>query len=407
MPRASTPRLLLIATAPVTERDGCLVLDKKFVEGMRLHREMWPGAIECLLRKSDTPIPFGALYRPQDLGFDLTLLETDEKLKTTHLDRADVVLCGADAHDMLHVADLGGTLGIPVFFTIEYTLDARLQIAGMDRTRSVIRRTYSKLWTVWQEFRRRRALRMADGIQANGYPAAKAYGRLNRNMMMYLDNRLRRDMFATPVEIERKAARFQSGAALRLIHSGRLEAMKGAHDLIPFAQALRARGVDFTLDIYGDGTYREEIAAGIRNHGLGQVQLHSPVDFETVLVPINRTEADIFISCHRQSDPSCTYVESLGCGVPIVGYGNAMWSDLASESGGGWVVPTGDVGALADRVRYLSKHRDEIAVCALSGLQFARSRDFVTEFCRRMDHARTAHQSSDFPARDMIGLPAA
>ena len=41
------------------------------------------------------------------------------------------------------------------------------------------------------------------------------------------------------------------------------------------------------------------------------------VDFETELVPFTRQNADIFLGCHRQSDPSCTYLEAMGCGVAV------------------------------------------------------------------------------------------
>jgi Glycosyltransferase len=390
MARGEKARLLLCATAPVIERDGKLLLDKKFVEGMRLHCQMWPGPVTCILRRGAEHIPFGGQYERRDLGFDITLLESEEPIGERALTGVDVVLCAGDAHDVLHLADLGRRLGIKVIYTIEYTLETRLRIAAMDKGRSLARRVYSMLWNIRHEYRRRRAFRLADGIQANGYPAMAAYGRLNRNSIMYLDNRLKQDMYATAQEMKQKAARLRTGGPLRIIHSGRLERMKGAHDLIPTATALRDRGVDFTLDIYGDGSLREEIAQGIRNNNLGQVRLHGPVDFETELVPINRTEADIFLSCHRQSDPSCTYIECLGCGLPVAGYDNAMWSALLAESGGGWAVPMGRAGALAEKIAQLATHRDEITRCAEAGLRFARQHDFVAEFARRMDHARSA-----------------
>ena len=42
--------------------------------------------------------------------------------------------------------------------------------------------------------------------------------------------------------------------------------------------------------------------------------------FESELVPWMRQEADIFLSCHRQDDPSCAYLEAMGCGLPVLGY---------------------------------------------------------------------------------------
>jgi colanic acid/amylovoran biosynthesis glycosyltransferase len=33
---------------------------------------------------------------------------------------------------------------------------------------------------------------------------------------------------------------------------------------------------------------------------------------------------DVFVCCHIQIDPPCTYLESYGAGLPIVGYANRM-----------------------------------------------------------------------------------
>jgi hypothetical protein len=67
----------------------------------------------------------------------------------------------------------------------------------------------------------------------------------------------------------------------------------------------------------------------------GRVRLHGAVDFDTALVPFTRTGADMFLGCHRQSDPSCTYLEATGCGVAIAGHDNRIWSGLnaAAEAG--------------------------------------------------------------------------
>lgn len=121
----------------------------------------------------------------------------------------------------------------------------------------------------------------------------------------------------------------------------------------------------------------------------GRLRLHAPVDFESVLVPWMRINADVFLSCHRQADPSCSYLESLGCGVPVAGYANAMWQALAASSGGGWAVPLGDQSALAALLARLAGARDEVQHAAEAGLSFAKAHDFHTEFSARMEHLAT------------------
>jgi glycosyltransferase involved in cell wall biosynthesis len=190
---------------------------------------------------------------------------------------------------------------------------------------------------------------------------------------------------ATPEEMAARAARLASGGPLRIAHSGRLEPMKGAMDLIPIARVLRERGVAFTLDIFGAGSLVDAITASLPEFD-GAVRLHVPVDFETVLVPWMRANADLFLSCHRQSDPSCTYLETMGCGVPVIGYDNAMWQRMQAESGSGWVVPMGRVPAMAAQIAQLDSGRDAVAAHAAAALRFAQADDFETEFDLRMVH---------------------
>ncbi len=223
----------------------------------------------------------------------------------------------------------------------------------------------------------------------------EVYGARSRNAVMYIDNRLRRDQQATDDDMAARRARLATrlggrpgaGGPLRLMNSGRLEPMKGAQDLVPVARHLAARGVAFEMDIFGHGSLRDEIARGIAAHGQGdRVRLHDPVDFETGLVPFARQEIDIFLGCNRQSDPSRTYVETMGCGVPVAGYTNRMWQAMLAESGGGWGVTMGRPEALADCIAQLATRPDEIAARAERALAFARQHDFETEFDRRIAH---------------------
>jgi glycosyltransferase involved in cell wall biosynthesis len=103
-------------------------------------------------------------------------------------------------------------------------------------------------------------------------------------------------------------------------------------------------------------------------------------------VPVSRREADVFVSCHMQSDPSCTYVEAMGCGLPVVGFANHMLAALAQDSGAAWCLPMGNVEAMAGRIAELDRDRTEVMARAEAGLDYARRHDFGIEFDARMDH---------------------
>jgi colanic acid/amylovoran biosynthesis glycosyltransferase len=377
------PRLLMIMPAPVNRLpDGRFRMDVKFVEGMRLHKALWPGTVTVVLWDHGQKIPFGAEYTGADLGFEFVVLEGGAPLPPALLAQHDSISASAD---MVETLDLAGPGKLPVTYSVEYTIGTRLRIVALDRTLSWPRKIWSMIWNLRMERRRRRAFRVCAGVQANGYPAFEAYRGLNRSTILYLDGRMRHSMLAKPDEMAARAEYLRGGGPIRIVHSGRLEPMKGAQDLLPVARRLAERGVDFTLDIFGTGSLEAELRAGAAELG-GRLRLHAPVDFETELVPWMRVNADIFLSCHRQSDPSCSYLESMGCGVPVLGYANEMWALMRADSEAGWVVPMARWAALADEVARLDRARDEIIQHAETALHFASFHDFETEFTRRMLH---------------------
>ncbi|MDR7126027.1 glycosyltransferase [Pseudotabrizicola sp. 4114] len=370
------PHLLMLAPAPVIRLpDGRLRLDVKYVEGMRAHCALWEGPVSAVVWEGASAVPFGAEYAPDELGFALTVLPAGAALPALG---ADLIAVPADMAQALVLA--WGP--VPVVFVVEYTIGTRLRIVALDRGRGMARKGWSALWNLAVERRRRAAFRRAAGVQCNGYPAFDAYAGLNPRTLLYLDGRMRRTMMASAQDM---AARAAHQGPLRLVHSGRLEPMKGAQDLVPVARALVAAGVEFTLDVFGTGALEAEVRAGADALG-GRLRLHAPVDFETALVPWMRRHADLFLSCHRQADPSCSYLESLGCGVPVLGYANEMWGRMATETGGGWAVPLGDRRALSDRIIRLAGNRAELVRAATAGLSFAQAHDFESEFAARMAH---------------------
>ncbi|MEM6900741.1 MAG: glycosyltransferase [Pseudomonadota bacterium] len=381
--------LLVISSAPATIVDEKPFLDIKFVEGMRYYNALWDGPVSCILKLRADTFPFGQTYAPDELPFHVTLLPDDKGIGRDEIGGHDIVLCSGDNHKYLHLADLCRDTSNKLVFIIEYIPETRRQIIFLDPSRSLPRKLYSLLWTMKQERRRRRAFRIADGIQANGYPASFVYSPMNVNTMTYLDNRVGEKLLATENEMEAREQRLLNGAPLRLLHSGRLEHLKGSQDLVPIARRLAAKGVDFTLDIFGTGSLENEIRKGVAEHGLQDiVRINGAVDFESELVPFARQHADVYLSCHRQSDPSCTYIENMGCGLAVIGYGNRMWSALCRESNAGWVAPLGDAQALADAIVEAAADRQKLVTSCRAARRFAEQHSFENEFQRRIDHLK-------------------
>lgn len=378
--------MLMIAPAPVVETGALLRLDVKFVEGMRVQQALWPSRITVLLRRGGPGIPFGRGYDRAELPFDLVLIDQDEEITARHLAGHGLIYAGADDYHCLCLTDHLQP-GQKIVYAIEYTHETRMQILSLDRDRRMLSRLKGGFWLKQQEQRRLRAFQAADALQANGYPAHEAYSPLCPDTLLYLDGRMTPDLFATEAEMTAREARRMQGGPLRLIFSGRLETMKGAQDLIPVARRLSDRGVDFTLDIFGTGSLAGEIASErARLPDPGRVSLHGAVDFDTVLVPFTRTEADVFLGCHRQSDPSCTYIEVMGCGVAVASYDNRMWQGLNAAAQAGWETPLGRPLALADRIAEVARDPLALTRAARNAWEFSQAHGFLPEFRLRMEH---------------------
>lgn len=383
---------LLIITSARGKLDGkSALLDKKFVEGMRFYTASWPGRTSCLLRAPRQDALFLGSFNPRSLPFGIEFRSADHHLNADDLEGYDVILASGDNPDYLHVAELGQKLKKSVFFTIEYIPDTRRKITMLDPGRSFLSKMKSLLYITLSEQRRRKAFTIARGLQANGYPAAETYRQINSNIAFYLDNRMAGDMTATEEEMSSRKAHLSSTRPLRLFHAGRLEPLKGSQDLIPIARKLRDRDIPFVLDIFGGGSLEAGIRDDIAKYDLdNRVRLHGVVDFATELVPFARRNSDIFLSCHRQSDPSCSYLEHMGCGLPVAGYDNRMCAALVKDSRAGWTVPLGDWSALADKLTELARNPDDIIEKSTAALNFARAHLFETEFAKRIAQMKAA-----------------
>ena len=171
---------------------------------------------------------------------------------------------------------------------------------------------------------------IAAGVQCNGLPTFRAYNELSSSPHLYFDTRTAASMLATREQIAGRSFGLETGRKLRLIFSGRLTLMKGVDDLLVVAHRLRqSMGDWFELSICGDGDYADQIKRDIVKLDLGNVvKMTGKLDFKTELVPLLK-ESDIFVCCHRQGDPSCTYLETMACGLPIIGYANEAWGQLS------------------------------------------------------------------------------
>jgi colanic acid/amylovoran biosynthesis glycosyltransferase len=367
-------------------------VDRKFHEGMLNYVEHLRVPITTVHPLCE---PHATVMDPVELAFD----DLPYRVLGLHVDRrgaADAI--GRDAlraEIRRSQVVVGYGYGAPamsieagkrLIACLEYDLETQITMA-----RSAVSNPARSLWKVakvLQEWHREvvPALRGSFEVHCNGYPMFRAAEPHNARRLLYLDSRMSRDLVIDNAHLETRL-RERAQRRVRLLFSGRYEPIKGALDAVKTARKCLERGLNVEMDTYGQGSLVDEMRA-IALGSEGLIRVHDAIPFPE-LVRSSR-EADLFVCCHVQSDPSCTYLETLGSGLPIVGYGNRMWSAMAAESGAGVVTARLTPEAAADAVQGLIADPaalDEGSRCAR---RFALDHCFEVEFKRRTDAINAA-----------------
>lgn len=224
---------------------------------------------------------------------------------------------------------------------------------------------------------RRQMARAAAGLQCNGPAAGSGYGPLNGNAITFHDHRMREaDLVAA------RAVQRSSDGPLTVAFSGRLTTSQGALDVMNMAEILIERGSAARVLVYGTG----ELESRMRAMRLPNVEFRGFLDLETEWKQEVRETVDVFLFPHPHGDPSCTYFEALGSGVPILGYRNETLSPLVAEHRVGWEVPRGDYTRLADMVIRLERDRAAVSIARDAALVFMADRSHESTVRLRRDH---------------------
>ena len=382
-----TELLLMPSLRAMQGPNGGLVLTRKYLSGVERFSNHWPGPVTSLVRLDEVPTTDmdHVEVMPDATRPGIELRPDDRAAFIRRISNAAAVTLFL-SRDEAPTARLCHAMGVPVVFVSEYTARTERQIVRAQTSNPVLRlRRF--VWIARTEAARRRVLPLAAGLQCSGTPTFDAYEGLNPNRLLFFDNRVPEADVLTETALAAKAAALHKGRPLRLVFGGRLIEMKGVMDLPELAEGLRRRGVPFTLDIYGSGPLAPALAARISALGLTDpVRLRGAVDFATEWIPALKSDADLFVCCHPQGDPSSTYPEVMSCGLPIAGYGNEAFAGILRHSGAGWSVPIHDHGALADEITRLHTYRTEIVDRAARARAFAAEHAFERTAARRVGH---------------------
>jgi glycosyltransferase involved in cell wall biosynthesis len=139
-------------------------------------------------------------------------------------------------------------------------------------------------------------------------------------------------------------------ALRRLVCVGRLCEQKGQLLLVEAARRLAAQGIAFELVLAGDGELRSEIEASIRQHKLqDRVHITGWISGMEVREHIQAARA-LVLPSFAEGLP-IVIMEAMALKRPVISTFVAGIPELVQPGEHGWLVPAGDVEALADVMR--------------------------------------------------------
>ncbi len=395
MARASSPSheslIVLPALTAQVDARGHIGVTGKFLSGMQAYVERWDGPVRVLIEGRE-----GASGNLDDTAVDPATLPYEMKV----VDYAAPDFVDRELNDAGVVfGSLGWKQndfplecirrGIPLVTTSENTLHTRHQWVRTGTNNPVLR-ARRELWEINQEYANHRVVMGAGGIQCNGTPTYNAYKNVNDSALLFFDTRTPQSGLVSEAALDARLARVLDGKPLRLAYTGRLMSIKGVDHLAPFAAALKERGVQFELSVCGGGPLEQQMHRDIERFDVGDVMtMKGVLDFDTELVPFVQNEVDLFVCPHVQGDPSCTYMETFACGVPMVGYANEALAGLTDLLPVGWMSELGDPQALAAKVAEIDQLRTSIAYRSRLVRDFAKEHTMERTFDRRIEHLQS------------------
>ena len=370
--------LVMTHANPAAVRDGLLTVDRKFHVGMLRYVDLIHSPIVTV----NPPLLDGQKIMD---AIEVPIAQLPYRISTAPAELRELIRGAALVYgsgNTMHGGAIARDLGVPYVMVLEYDLQTHMT-NNAGQVRNVFRKSIRRARTALNYFRAIADIRRAHSLHCNGYPIYEATQNYNANRLLYLDSRMSAEMLIGKREMEvRSAVRYDR--PLRLLYSGRYEPLKGAVDAVKVGMECLKRGLNIEMHCYGQGSQQSQMQNVATD---SRIHIHDAIPYPD-LVKLSRT-FDVFVCCHIQNDPSCTYLESLGAGLPIVGYDNRMWSGLLKASGAGYASPMGKPAKVADDIARLIAAR-ELDEMSARALEFAKKHTFEIEFQKRVDALNAA-----------------
>lgn len=359
--RVPGPHLALVLPG-VPRAGGAVWLSDKTWSGLEALRSRWPGELSVVARPvdQDEGANLGmASYDPDDLPWRLVL--DDPVTAVTDL-QPDVVQLP------LHLSVRPLVSRVASVVVAENPARERFRYAASTAPRGHLPRI--ALGAVRQAVALRQMVGRTAAVACNGWAAWDAYRTVGRGVvepLLFFDTRL---PLARVEEASRRLAGRPGRHAppLRMAFSGRIHPAKGIHLAVAASAELDRRGCAHSLAVLGEGPDRPRLEAisGPSVAWLGELA------FDPQWIEHVAAHVDVMVLPHVQGDPSGTYLEAAGLGVPVVGVPNAALAGHTVHGGFAVAARNRSAGALADALEELARDPARRHALGAAGVEFMR-----------------------------------
>jgi glycosyltransferase involved in cell wall biosynthesis len=195
----------------------------------------------------------------------------------------------------------------------------------------------------------------------------------------------RLQVLTTPIDL----ARFRPASGVPsqppyIVSVSRLMRGKGIRQLIQAFRTVADRTRDVELHIVGEGPERADLADLGAQLGLGsRLRLRGPLH-DAELIEAYRN-ARLFALASRQESLGIVVLEALACGLPVVSTASGGPADYVIPGKNGFLVPVGDVHALAENMLALLEKPEEASRMGAAGRRTAEEHFSVDVIGRQLD----------------------
>ena len=369
------PHLALVLPG-VPSLDGRVEVSNKTWAGLDQVQKRWPGELTVVARPVAQD-PGGNLglhwYAVDELPWRLELGEPIEVATRLAPDVAQLPL---------HLSERPVLDRVPSVVVAENSARERFRYAASSAQRSHLPRMAAG--AVRQALALRRMVASAAGLACNGWGAWDTYRDVATGEvppLLFFDTRL------SLARVLDAGSRLTDGVTrtpgpLRLAFSGRVHPAKGAYLAVAASAELRRRGCEHTLVVLGDGPDRPrlESEAGEAVSWLGQVP------FDPEWIDYVSAHVDVMVLPHTQGDPSGTYLEAAGLGVPVAGVANVAMRGHAARAGFAVTASRTSASSLADVLEGLARSPERRLELGRVGVAFMREHAMEPTFDARVEH---------------------